>query len=360
MQKIVLFLRFFIVLSIMSGIMVYTQTLQTAKAADDSSFMLIEQSSRRVLYEHNADKCRPMASTTKIATAIAVLENYKYDLDMPVKIPDAAVGIEGSSVYLKRGEKLTVRQLLYGLMLRSGNDCAVALAMLTAGSTEKFAVMMNDVARKAGAANTNFVTPHGLHDDNHYTTAADLAKISAYAMDNEIFREIVSTKSYVADSDSEHRVMLNKNKILSSYDGGNGIKTGYTKKAGRCLVSSATRNGMTVICVALNCGPMFEKCASLMDYAFENYAMVDVFPGEKMCYAAAIDGREELAELSCRHRHYPLKKDGSELVSYSIQGVKALHAPIEKGVENGKLNIYIDKQLIFSEKLFTIYEVGRK
>jgi hypothetical protein len=161
--------------------------------------------------------------------------------------------VEGSSIYLRQGEKLTIRQLLYGLMLRSGNDCAVALAVKIGGNVERFAEMMNELARKIGVEKTNFVNPHGLHDDNHYTTAFDLARISAYAMKNSVFREIVSTKNITISGVEGERVLVNKNKMLSTFAGGDGIKTGFTKRAGRCLVSSAIKNGMEVVSVVLNC-----------------------------------------------------------------------------------------------------------
>ena len=252
-----------------------TSLAETVSCA--ASMITTEAGSGRVLYEKNADSRRPMASTTKIATAITVIDNVS-DLEKTVVIPDCAVGVEGSSIYLSKGETASIRDLLYGLMLQSGNDCAVALAVTTAGSVEKFAALMNETARKCGANDTNFVTPHGLHDDNHYTTARDLAKISAYAMKNATFREIVSSKRHTmpwAGHDCD-RVILNKNKILTTFDGGDGIKTGYTKKAGRCLVASATRDGMTIISVVLDCGPMFEECRNLMEKAFEEYSLVDI------------------------------------------------------------------------------------
>lgn len=234
-----------------------------------TSMALMDGDTGELIYSKNCDARREPASTTKICTAITVLENFTI-LDLPVPIPDEAVGVEGSSLYLQKGEMLTVRDLLYGLMLQSGNDCAVALAITVGGSVDGFVKMMNDTAQKAGAQNTNFVNPHGLHHDEHYTTARDLCAISYYAMKNETFREIVSTKRrrtpyHGHDYD---RNFPNKNKILYNYEGGNGIKTGFTKKSGRCLVSSATRNGKTYICTVLNCGDMFEECMRLMDNAF--------------------------------------------------------------------------------------------
>lgn len=242
---------------------------ETAVQSSARAMALVDGDTGELIYSKNCDKKMYPASTTKICTAITVIENHTM-LDVPTPVPAEAVGIEGSSLYLQKGELLTVRDLLYGLMLQSGNDCAVALAVIVGGSVEGFVDMMNETAKKAGAVNTNFVTPNGLHDDDHYTTARDLCAISYYAMRNETFREIVATKRYstvCADRDRDRR-FPNKNKILFNYEGGNGIKTGFTKKSGRCLVSSATRNGKTYICAVLDCGDMFEECMRLMDKAF--------------------------------------------------------------------------------------------
>ncbi len=354
MKKFAVFLAFFAIFSIMSGIVHYDA--MQVEAAGGYSEIVIEQSTGRVLYARDESSVKPMASTTKILTAITAIENYAGELNETVTVPDCAVGVEGSSMYLQRGERLLFIDLLYGLMLRSGNDCAVAVAVLTAGSVENFAEMMNRTALKAGAVRSHFVNPHGLHDDNHYTTAADLAAITGYAMKNDLFCEIVASRSYTTHrsrKDAE-KTIYNKNKLLTSYEGACGVKTGYTLKAGRCLVSAATRDGMTVIAVTLNCRPMFEECARLMDYAFENYRMTELVPHGTIAYCAVNDkgGTAGLrADGSCL---YPVKKDGSEQAGYIISGVRPLHGQVESGSENGKLDIYLCKRLIFSAKLVTI------
>ena len=182
-------------------------------------------------------------------------------------MPSAAVGIEGSSVYLNPGERISYRDLLYGLMLRSGNDCAVALAIKTSGSVEKFVAKMNEVAKKAGAINSNFANPHGLDDEKHYSTADDLAKITAYAMKNDVFRTIVATK-YHDTSGEVSRCFKNKNKMLWNYDGAIGVKTGYTKKSGRCLVSAAEKDGKSFAVVVLNVNDMWGVSENLLNEAF--------------------------------------------------------------------------------------------
>lgn len=187
-----------------------TRTAHAFPACSGKACAVIEVNSGKILYEKNADARLPMASTTKIATAITVIENC--DISMTVKVPQEAQGVEGSSIYLKAGETLTVKELLYGLMLQSGNDSAVALAVAVGGSVENFAEMMNKTARKCGAENTHFVNPHGLHDDKHYTTAHDLALISVHAMKNPEFRNIVSAKSAEISNEGtgHNRIIYNK------------------------------------------------------------------------------------------------------------------------------------------------------
>jgi len=219
-----------------------------------SAKVVLDADSGEVLYAENADVRMEIASTTKILTAICVIENA--DIFMQAIIPDVAVGVEGSSIYLRKGETWRVLDLLYGLMLRSGNDAAVALALITSGSVENFAALMNETAQKVGAANSHFTNPHGLHDDEHYSTARDMALITAYALKCPIFAAICKTKThrYVKNGGSapEKGVFYNKNKLLYSYEAATGVKTGYTTRSGRCLVSSASKNGKNLVCVVLN------------------------------------------------------------------------------------------------------------
>jgi D-alanyl-D-alanine carboxypeptidase (penicillin-binding protein 5/6) len=202
-----------------------------------------------------------------------ILDNL--ELSQQITIPNDAVGIEGSSLYLKAGEVLTVEDLLYGMMLRSGNDAATALALAVSGNVADFAKRMNERAKECGAYNSNFVNPHGLHHKEHYTTAYDLALITAEAMKYPYFRTIImSQKARIGDGESR-RIIANKNKLLHMYDGANGVKTGFTKNSGRCLVSSAKRNGMQLIAVVLNHGDMWGDSMNILDYGFDTYEMVD-------------------------------------------------------------------------------------
>jgi len=324
-----------------------------------SSMIVMEVGSNRILYEQNAYSKKFMASTTKILTAITVLENTNIT-DM-VTITKPAVDIEGSSIYLQVGEKISVIDLLYGLMLRSGNDAAVALAMHTSDSVENFAKLMNAVAIKAGANSSNFVNPHGLHNDNHYTTAYDLAVISAYALKNSIFAKIVSTATHTFDRDNENKTKCtfnNKNKILKTVKGGDGIKTGFTKKAGRCLVSSATRDGMQVVCVVLNCGPMFEESAGLIERAFKEYQLVEILPS--YTYSGTVQVKNgktsEVRTYTKLPIVYPLRA-GEEQFIVKIIECDELTAPIKRNQEIGVVKIYLHNRLLFSQKLYSIDSV---
>ena len=262
--------------------------IRAGESLSAQAAIVMEQSTGRVLYAANADAVLPMASTTKIMTALCVLENA--ELADTVTIDARMAGIEGSSMYLEVGETLTVEQLLYGLMLRSGNDAAVALALHVSGSVEDFAALMNQKAEELGLSHTHFVNPHGLPAAEHYTTARELAVITCAAYENADFRRIVATQ-YVAvpwDGHPYDRAMKNKNKMLTLCEGGNGVKTGYTKAAGRCLVSGALRQGMQLVCVVLNAPDMWNDSLRLLDNGFENYSLTTV-----------LDSLEPVVQLPC-------------------------------------------------------------
>lgn len=246
------------------------QAVETVKYNSSSATIVVDQKSKKILSSSNAHVRLAMASTTKIMTAMVVLDNV-VDVDVQLAIPQEAVGVEGSSVYLKRNEIWSVRDLLYALMLRSGNDAAVALSIAVGGSVQGFVDMMNAKASELGLKDTHFTNPHGLHDDNHYTTAYDLAIITAEAMKNPLFKSIVSAKSYVVEGNYTHdRYYLgNKNKMLIMMEGADGVKTGYTKNSGRCLVSSATRGDTQLICVVLNVHDMWNVSKNLLEKGFE-------------------------------------------------------------------------------------------
>ena len=309
----------------------------TVTAEESRAECVMELHSRRVLYESHGDTRLPMASTTKIVTAATVLENCD-DLQKAISIPDSAVGIEGSSVYLKEGEMYTIEELLYGLMLRSGNDCATALALYCAGSIFSFSALMNETVQKAGALNSHFQNPHGLPANEHYTTARDLTAISCYAMQNPFFRTIVSTRFY------EAKGWHNKNKLLYSYDGAIGIKTGYTKEAGRCLVSSATRDGLTLVCTVLNCPSMYERSQKLLNDAFSAYEYRPIVRSNQVFSVGSRKGfsREEFS--------YPLLKEEEGAIEYRVTPLS--YAGNEEII--GVLEITLAKRLLFSTNLYKL------
>ncbi len=317
-------------------------SLLAPKKADASALsageIAMELITGKVLHENNPDKRLPMASTTKIMTALIIAEDC--DLHEVIRVPDKAVGVEGSSIYLKKDEEISVGDLLYGLMMRSGNDSATALAIHHSGSIEKFVTVMNNRAHLLGVENTNFANPSGLPDDNHYTTARDLCNITRYAMQNETFKEVVSTKEYVG----QFRSFKNKNKMLYGYDGANGVKTGYTLKAGRCLVSSAEKDGMDVICVVLNSPDMYNRSGEILDECFNGFALTKITPERVFMCDRVLCKLQNTAVL--------VSKKSQEL-EFKVTPGKKRRNP-KSGEFAGTLEIYCANDLLFTGKLYSI------
>ncbi|MGF7057042.1 D-alanyl-D-alanine carboxypeptidase (penicillin-binding protein 5/6) [Brassicibacter mesophilus] len=324
-----------------------------------SGAILIDNSTGRVLYSLNPHSRLPMASTTKIMTALIAIEYGK--LDEVVKIKKSCVGIEGSSIYLYNGEEITLRDIVYGLMLRSGNDAAVAIAIHISGSVSNFAELMNKKAKEIGALNTNFKNPHGLHEKDHYTTAYDLALITREAMKHNEFREISKTKVWKADRETNN-YFYNKNKTLWQYEGGDGVKIGYTQVAGRCLVSSATRNGIQLIAVVLNDNNWFNDCYNLFDYGFENYKPTVIYSrSQYIKMIQVINGNEENIELITKNDLIlPLKEEDKDKLKIHIDTPQKISAPIIKGQEVGNIKIYLEGQLVSCDKLIARDSVEEK
>ena len=240
--------------------------------------VLIEADSGDIVFGQNPHAQMPMASTTKIMTALVALEALP--LDTAVTITADSVGVEGSSIYLVEGEILTLEDLLYALLLESANDAAAAIAVAVSGSIEAFAALMNRKAADLGLTHTRFANPHGLDDPEHYTTAYELAMITREALENPAFRKICSTERRTiplhGDEDARDgvRLLLNHNKLLDAYEGCIGVKTGFTKKTGRCLVSAAERGGVTLIAVTLNAPDDWRDHTAMLDYGFGLYTSV--------------------------------------------------------------------------------------
>lgn len=334
------------IISVMLLFVCVTLLNTKASAYSASAYTVIEQSSGRILYENNGNKRMAMASTTKVMTAILVIENL--DLYKTYEIPDEAVGIEGSSIYLKKGEKLTGEELLYGLMMASGNDAAYALAILTSGESGKFIELMNEKAQKLNLTNTHFSDPCGLKSENHYTTSNDLARLCAYAMNNEIFKKVVSTKIHTIGEGESLRHLYNKNRILGELEGGDGIKTGYTKKAGRCLCSSATRNGMQVICTVLNDYDWFNDSEALINKAFGEYSYVQVAKKNEIVASANIFSKnsEKCDIITIQDVFYPLKKGEYLKAKYDVLLEK--EAPVQRGERAGEIKFFLEDKEVLS------------
>lgn len=321
--------------------------------------ILMDAETGRVLYEKDAD-CRSLiASTTKIMTALIVCEHCNV-LDR-MKIPKEAVGIEGSSMYLKEGEVLSLQELLYGLMLRSGNDAAVALAIYCGGTVEGFAAMMNDKARQLGLTGTHFENPHGLDSPNHYSTARDLAMLTAYAMKNPIFAQTVASKTVrVGD-----RTMQNHNKLLWRLEGADGVKTGYTKAAGRILVSSATRDGRRLICVTINDGNDWADHSTLLEKGFSAYSVKQLIrSGECIGYATVFSGKaEKVPLLAAEDFSFPLTDE--EKAQTVVSGPGFAYAPVVKGKTAGYAYVCIGDaavgkvRLVYGETVEQIVEIKK-
>ncbi len=268
------------------------------KALDLSahSAVLINQDDGSILYSKNEDIRLPMASTTKIMTALLALESGR--LSDEVLITAESVGVEGSSIYLEKSDKITLESLVWALMLESANDAASSIAVFLGGSVEGFAEMMNDKAAELQLKNTHFTNPHGLYDEEHYTTAIDLARISAAAMDNELFSQIVATKKHTisftsAQGEIKQRYLNNHNKMLNMYEGASGIKTGFTKKSGRCLVSAASRYGVELIAVTLSAPDDWKDHKSMLDYGFSLVERVELAKDGRYAFIMKSIGTKE-------------------------------------------------------------------
>lgn len=294
----------------------------------------------RVLFERRADEPSLIASTTKIMTALVVCQQCNV-LDR-VRIPKEAVGVEGSSMYLTEGEVLTVQELLYGLMLHSGNDAAVALAIYAGGTVEGFAAMMNDKARALGMEQTHFENPHGLDAPGHRSTARDLAVLAAYAMEDPIFQKTVSTKQIRIGQ----RYLTNHNKLLWRVDGADGVKTGYTKAAGRILVSSAQRDGRRLVCVTIHAPDDWNDHKTLLEQGFGDYKTQRlVTKGQTLGIREVLGGERGQAEiLAAGDFDYPLAQ--GEIPDVRLETRAFAWAPVEAGQDAGWAYVLLGQKVV--------------
>ena len=298
--------------------------------------ILIDAQTGRVLYEKKAEEKSLIASTTKIMTALVICEQTNV-LDR-VKIPKEAVGIEGSSMYLKEGEVLTVQELLYGLMLQSGNDAAVALAIYCGGTVEGFTELMNDKAHRLGMTQSHFANPNGLDSPGNYSTARDMAILTAYAMQNPIFAQTVSTKTITIGE----RCLRNHNKLLWQLEGANGVKTGYTKAAGRILISSVTRMGRQLIAVTFNAPDDWQDHKTLIEDGFSRFTVQKLIrQGQTLGQLELAGGQETSVDLiAAEDFSYSLAQ--GERVTISLPEAGFAYAPVAEGQEAGFAHILVD------------------
>lgn len=315
----------FVILILLFGGLTSVNALAETPDVSAESAILMDAKTGTVLFKKNADNKMLVASTTKIMTALIVIENCSPE-DV-VEIKKEYTLVEGSSMYLREGEELTIRELLYGLMLSSGNDAATALAYHVSGSIEAFAELMNDKAAELGLQNSSFKNPHGLDTDGHYSSARDLAIITAAAMENKLFEEIASTKSIAIAG----RSLSNHNKMLWNYEGCLGVKTGYTMAAGRSLVSCAERDGLRLICVTLNDPDDWDDHTALFDWGYENFEYVSlVTPQEEITKIPVISGYEEsVAARAETGLALLIKKD--DVLAKNVKLPKFLYATVTEG-----------------------------
>lgn len=312
--------------------------------------VLLDGNSGRILFEKNSNTRLPIASITKVMTAILAIESGG-DLDKLVTIGPNAVGVEGSSIYLKQGEKVPLRSLLYGLMLRSGNDAATAIAEYVGGSVPGFVYMMNQKARELGMNNTHFANPSGLDASDHYSTARDMAVLASYAMKNPTFKEIVSSKSKSVTWPSEpsgKRLFYNKNKLLSMYPGANGVKTGFTKKAHRTLIGGANKNGRQLITVTLNDGNDWKDHISMFNYGFNQFGITTI-----LNEAQALNLTDPmLNRLKNRYNFLTAQRFDFALSSeelYALELKSNITHPIQAikdGMRIGNVHVYLNNKII--------------
>lgn len=322
-----------------------------ALSVDTKAAIVINADTGEVIFEQNANACLPMASTTKIMTALLLCESG--GLDETLTVTDKMVRVEGSSMGLLAGDTVSKRDLLYGMMLASGNDAANVTAYLLGGTVDGFVRLMNQKAAVLGLKNTHFDTPSGLDGDNHYTTALDLAILTRYALKNPEFAAAASSRSATLcyGNPPYRRTLTNHNKMLKNYEGCIGVKTGFTKKSGRCLVTAAKRQGETVIAVTLNCPDDWNTHRALLDYGFEKTEVVELTPAETKYTLPVISGTEK--EIIINIEPYKISKvtDGSFTATVNLPPF--LYAPLEKGEQIGTV-VYKKNDAVIEEAPITI------
>jgi D-alanyl-D-alanine carboxypeptidase (penicillin-binding protein 5/6) len=334
------------------------------------SAILIDAATGRVLYEKNADEKRYPASTTKVMTGLLAVEHGKMDEVVTIGKNPPLVEIGSSQIYLVPDEQLTMDQLLYALMLESANDAAVAIAEHISGSVEEFAKLMNSKAKELGATNTNFVNPNGLHNDNHYTTARDLAMIAKYAMTLDKFRSVVKEVKYTipkTNKQDERNYITNSNKLIWKtydkfrYEYATGIKTGYTVKAKQCLVGGAKKGDMELISVVMSAEGqnIYSDTVALFEYGFANFENVGILKKDQIATSVSVNGVEEkLNLLAAEDFSLMLSQAERDKVKTEIKTLEDINEPVQKGEVLGKMLVYLDGKEVKTINLLASVEIG--
>ena len=333
---------------IVSSNIISTNTQKTPEI-NSRAYVVIDRNSNIVLYGKNENTKRKMASTTKIMTATIIIENC--NLNETIEVSKKAAGTGGSRLGLKAGDKITIRDLLYGLMLCSGNDAAVALAEYAGENIPGFAKLMNEKANSLGLLNTHFETPHGLDTDEHYTTAYELALLSNYALKNKIFSQIVGTKNYTVTINGYPKSLSNTNELLGNFDGIYGIKTGFTNGANRCLVTACKRNNMDIICVVLGADTKnfrTQDSIKLINYIFENFQPVNI---EELINNEMIKWKNE------NINKIRINKGISQNINLEIEKINTPIIPVKKDLINS-INVLINCQNFFEAPVYSNTIIG--
>ncbi len=352
-----------VILLIATLFMILSYTIASAKTSDTEvsarAAVLYEPETGSFLFTKNESQRLPMASTTKVMTALVAAESC--ELSETVKVDGRAVGTEGSSAYLTEGELLTMEELLYALLLQSANDAACAIALHISGSIEDFAALMNEKVSEMGLSDTHFTNPHGLDDKDHYTTARELALIAAEALKNETVKKIASTYKYTSKSGARVRTYVNHNKLLKSYDGAIGLKTGFTKKCGRCLVGAAERDGLSFITVTLNAGDDWNDHRKLFDLGFSTMEKIYLARKGEFAYSLPIiGGKSDTLELSNTDELSIIVKKGEHIVESFPKVHRYLAAPVRSTDILGAVYFTLDGENVGSVRLYPESEVDKK
>ena len=325
--------------------------------------VVMDFESGRILYDKNGDEKRPMASLTKIMTSIMLVENC--DLDEMIEVPAKATWIGGSTVGLKKGDMVSARSLLYGMLLPSGNDCAYTVAIHIGGTIENFANMMTEKAIKIGAKDTSFANPHGLDNENHYTTAKSLAIITRYALNNKYINEVVNTKSATINFGSFSKLLTNTNALLKTYEKADGVKTGFTNGANRCLVASATDDNRRFIAVVLGADTTnirFLAAKDLLEKSFERYKLIDISDYLKhYINIPVIKGNISNYERTfLDNLSIPLTSEEYEDIYVKQDIIEKIDAPMNAGTKLGNIKVMLEDEILYEKDIYLDENIKKK